>query len=107
MAINNVGASATANNQPPTTTGADPKSPEGLQGRFDDIKAGKSENPKEDLKSLKKDVEEAQQKEESKAGGGDDKMMKLIEALLKMIMEMMKQMKGGGAAGAGGGEGGE
>jgi hypothetical protein len=69
MATEPVGATAAAgaNNQPAPPNGADPKSIEGMQGRLDDIKAGKSENPKEDLKSLKKDVEEAQQKEARRA----------------------------------------
>lgn len=106
MAVNSVNSTGgTENTSPPPSNGADPKSLEGMQGRLDDIKAGKSENPKEDLKNLKKDVEEAQQKEESKAGGGDDKMLEMLMKLLQMIMQMMQKKKGGGPAG--GDEGGE
>jgi hypothetical protein len=101
MAINSVGESKSV--QPPAeNTGVDPKSVDGMQARLNDIKDGKSANPKEDLKNLKQDVDQAMQKEESKPNGGDDQVMKLIEALLKMVMAALKQSKGGGA---GGGEG--
>ena len=97
--INNVGGAQ--QNFASSSGGADPKSIEGMQSRFDDIKSGKSENSKDDLKSLKKDVDEAQQKEESKAGGGDDKLMDMLIKLLEMIMKMMKQLQGGDEEGGG------
>lgn len=96
MSITGVsGTSGTNNTSPPPSNGADPKSLEGMQGRLDDIKSGKSENPAQDLQSLQKDVEKAQQDEEKKAGGGDQKTMDLLMKLLEMIMQMMQQMKGG------------
>jgi hypothetical protein len=100
MSVNGLGSTSGANNTPPPSNGADPKSPEGLQGRLDDIQNGKSENPKEDLKNLQKDVEKAQQDEEKKSGGGDEDTLKMLMKLLEMIMKMVGQ-------GGGGGEGGE
>lgn len=96
MSVNGVTSTSSTNTSPPPSNGADPKSLEGMQGRLDDIKGGKSENPKQDLQNLQKDVEKAQQDEEKKAGGGDQKMMDMLMKLLEMIMQMLQQQKGGG-----------
>lgn len=94
MALDGVN-STNGSTPPPPSNGADPKSLESMQGRFDDIKGGKSENPKQDLENLQKDVDKAQQDEEKKPGGGDKGKMDMLEQLLKMIMDMLKQVKGG------------
>ncbi len=99
MSVSSINSSGNTNTSPPPSNGADPKSLEGMQGRLDDIKNGKSENPKQDLQNLQKDVEKAQQDEEKKAGGGDQKTMDMLMKLLEMIMQMLQQQKGGGEEG--------
>ncbi len=94
MAIDGVGPGKETGTPEPKEEGAGPKSPEGLQRRFDDIKSGKSENPREDLKNLRKDLEELLQKEESKPDGGDPKTLEMLTKMLEEVMNAQNVERG-------------